>query len=81
MLMADNFTMLGYRVLHTNQVDSGYMFFGDFSQVIEGEWGVLDMLVNPYILDKEGMIRITAYQSVDVGVRHAAAFSMASSIT
>jgi HK97 family phage major capsid protein len=81
MLMADNFTMLGYRVLHTNQVNSGYMFFGDFSQVIEGEWGVLDMLVNPYILDKEGMIRITAYQSVDVGVRHAAAFSMASSIT
>jgi len=80
-LMDNDGTMNGYRVFRTAQVTAGYMFFGDFSQVIEAEWGVLDMLVNPYILDKEGLIRIVAYQSVDVGVRHAGAFSMASGVS
>lgn len=78
-LMDNDGTVNGYRFFATNQVDSGYIFFGDFSQCIEGEWGVLDMLVNPYILDKEGLIRITAYQSVDVAVRQPGAFTVASS--
>jgi HK97 family phage major capsid protein len=80
-LMNDNFTMLMYRVLFSNQITAGYLFFGDYSQVIEGEWGVLDMLVNPYILDKEGLIRITAYQSVDVAVRQPGAFTVASGVS
>lgn len=74
-------TMNDYRVGRTNQITAGYMFFGDFTQVLVGEWGVLEMLVNPFILDKEGLVRITAHQSVDIGVRQAGAFSVASDLS
>lgn len=80
-LMNENGTMNGYRVERTNQITSGYMFFGDFLQALLAFWGVLEILVNPYILDKEGMVRITAHQSVDFGVRQAGAFSVASDVS
>lgn len=80
-LMNDNGQMNGYRCERTNQITAGYMFFGDFSQALIAEWGVLEMLVNPYILDKEGLVRITVHQSVDFGVRQAGAFSVSSTVS
>ncbi len=71
----------GFRGFATNQITAGYMIFGDFSQVVIGEWGVLELLVNPYILSSAGIIRVTAFQSVDVGLRYPGAFSVATSVT
>jgi hypothetical protein len=57
------------------------MFFGDFSQVLVGEWGSLELQVNPFIKDVEGLIRIVGRQAVDIGVRHGGAFSYSSTMS
>jgi len=71
----------GFRGFATNQITAGYMFFGDFSQVLIGEWGVLELLVDPYTEGKTGIINVIAFQTVDVAVRYAAAFSYSTSVT
>lgn len=79
--LIENNQMNGYPVEVTNQIDAGDMFFGDFTQVMMGEWGVLDILVDPYTGSSAGTVRIVAFQSVDVAVRHPVAFTLATSIT
>jgi len=71
----------GYRAEVSNQLTAATMFFGDFSQLVLAEWGVLELMVNPYTQSKAGIIEVTAFQTVDVGVRYPGAFSYASSIT
>ena len=79
--MIEDNQLNGYPVEVTNQIAAGDMFFGDFTQVMMGEWGVLDILVDPYTGSSAGTVRIVAFQSVDVAVRHPVAFTLATSIT
>jgi len=46
-----------------------------------GEWGMLEIALNPYANFTAAITGIRAIQSVDVGIRQAAAFSRATSIT
>ena len=39
------------------------------------EFGVMDLVVDPYRLKKQGMIEVTSFQMVDVGVRQPAQFA------
>lgn len=78
-LQADD--VCGFKGLSTNQIAAGNLFFGDFSQVFLAEWGVLELVVDPYTQSKSGIIQVTAFQSVDVGVRYPGAFSLATSVT
>lgn len=71
----------GFRAMASNQMASGTMLFGDFSQVVIGEWGVLELALNPYAGFTSGIVGIRAFQTCDVGIRQAGAFSYASSIT
>ena len=73
--------MNGYPVAVSNQVSSGDMFFGVWSQLLLAFWGALDILIDPFTNAASGGVIIRAFQSVDVGVRHAAAFSYSSNIT
>ncbi len=68
-------TVNGYPVVRSNQVASGDVFFGVWSQMLMGMWGALDLQVNPYALDTSGGVRVTALQDVDVAVRHPEAFT------
>jgi len=79
--MLEGTDVCGFRGFATNQITAGYCIFGDFSQVVIGEWGVLELLVNPFILSSIGVIRVTAFQSVDVGLRYPGAFSVSTSVT
>lgn len=76
----DGSTTNGYPFLKTNNVNSGYVFFGDFSQVMLGMWGNLDMLVNPYIESLKGNIRVQVFQSIDFALRYSEAFSYGYSV-
>ena len=49
---------------------------GDFSQVIIGEWGFSDMVVDNITRKKEGLIEITNNQYVDVLIKEEAAFTV-----
>lgn len=71
----------GYRAMATNQVTAASMIFGDFSQVVIGEWGMLELALNPYANFTAAISGIRAIQTVDVGIRYAGAFSRATSIT
>lgn len=80
-----NNTMNGYRVFVSNNIPntltkgtttglSGALF-GNMSDVILGQWGGMDLLVDPFTASNTGTVRVVALQDVDVAVRRAASFS------
>ena len=73
--------VMGFKAMSTLQVTAASAIFGDFSQVVVGEWGLLELALNPYANFAAAISGIRAIQSVDVGVRYAGAFSRATSIT
>ena len=73
--------MGGFKAMSSGQVAAATMIYGDFSQVVLAEWGVLELEVNPYANFAAGIIGVRAIATVDVGVRYAGSFSVASSIT
>lgn len=73
-------TMNGYPAVVSNQVAAGHLAFGDWSQEYQAEWGVIDLLVNPY-LDRSGNITVSVFVLVDFAVRVASAFSIADNVS
>lgn len=51
------------------------ILFGNFADLIIGEWGTLDLMVDPYTGSSSGTVRVVALQDVDIAVRHAVSFS------
>jgi len=81
----------GYTVARTNQARSNLtkgsasgicseIYFGNWSELLIGEWGVLEIMPNPYdaTLFKQGGILLRAMQSLDIAVRHSASFAVMS---
>ena len=79
----------GYPVLISNQARNtltkgtasgicSEVFFGDWSSLVIGEWGVLEVLPNPYSATgfATGQIDIRAIQSLDIGIRHPESFAV-----
>ena len=67
-------TVNSYGVVRSNQVETGDVFFGVWSQLVLGLFGAVDLQVNPYSEDKEGNIRVVAHQAIDYAVRYPQAF-------
>ena len=68
-------TVNGYRVEITNQVVTGDVFHGNFSDMIAGMWGGLDLTIDPYSNSKSGRLRIVAFQDIDFAYRHVESFA------
>ena len=86
MIMNTQDNLMGYNVNVTNQMpdtltkgtssgDCSALLFGNFNDLIIGEWGNLDVAVDPYSLSTIGATRITSFYDVDIAVRHAESFS------
>ncbi|NKD93154.1 phage major capsid protein [Haematospirillum jordaniae] len=58
-------TVNGYRAETTNQVDPNDIFFGDFSELIIGLWGGLEITVDTATNSASGGIRVIAFQDCD----------------
>lgn len=71
----------GFKAMSSMQMAAATMLFGDFSQVIIGEWGMLEIALNPYASFTAAITGIRAIQTCDVGIRVPGAFSLASTIT
>lgn len=71
----------GLRAMSSNQMSTGQLLFGDFSQVVIAEWGVLEVEANPYANFAVGIVGVRAFLTADVGVRYPAAFSLGTGIT
>lgn len=76
----------GYNTGVSNQVPSNLtkgtasgicsaILFGNFADLIIGQWGGLDLMVDPYTGSTAGTVRVVALQDVDVAVRHAESFA------
>lgn len=74
-VVAPDGTMNGYRAVVSNQVTAGDLYFGNFSDLLIGMYGGLDITVDPYTASSSGTVRIVALQTVDVAVRHAVSFA------
>jgi HK97 family phage major capsid protein len=80
--------LMGFPAFASNQVpkdlvkgsppttDLHAIIFGSWEQLIIGEWGVLELLVDPYRLKKQGVIEVTSFMMADVGLRHPEAFAV-----
>jgi len=73
-------TVAGFVAMSSNQMGSATMIFGDWNELLIAEWGVLEVDVNPYANFQAGIIGVRCMYSVDVGIKHPAAFSTMSSI-
>jgi HK97 family phage major capsid protein len=65
----------GYGTEVTNQIANGHVFFGDFSELIIGMWGGLDIIVDPYTQSTKGRVIISNFQDIDFEVRRPEAFT------
>lgn len=76
----------GYRAGASNQVRSDLtkgtstgvcsaIFFGNWADQLIAEWGILDILVNPYTGADSGTVRVHAFESVDIALRRAESFA------
>ena len=82
----------GYEVYRTNQARKNLtkgtqdgttaakmvseLFFGAWSELLIGEWGVVEILPNPYGKAYEsGGVELRILQTVDIGIRHAQSFA------
>jgi HK97 family phage major capsid protein len=76
----------GYRAGASNQVPGNLtkgsadsvcsgIIFGNWSDLLIGEWGVLDLQVDPYSSGDSGGTIVRAFQDIDIAVRHAESFA------
>ena len=76
----------GYPVLVTNHVakalqtgaDENGIIFGNFGDLVIGQWGGFDLIVDPYTVAKEGKVRIVINAYFDAKVRRAVSFKTGS---
>ena len=79
-LMADDGTINGYPAFRTQQVPAGHLIFGNWAELFVGMWGGLDLFPDPYTRGDRGGLVLRGFQDIDIGVRHAASFSIATNI-
>lgn len=75
----------GYRAGVTTQVpstltkgtnsDCHAILFGNWAELLLAEWGVIELIVDPYTGARYATVNITSHQFVDVAVRHAESFA------
>jgi HK97 family phage major capsid protein len=80
--------MAGYRAFATSNVpatlgvgnNKSAIIFGNWADLIIGQWGPLDILSDPYTDMNKGAVRVRAFMDVDIGIRHAASFAVAQDV-
>lgn len=51
------------------------VIFGNWADLLIGEWGAIDLLVDPYTGSSTGTTRVRIFMDVDCAVRHAQSFA------
>lgn len=88
----DALPMNGYKAAVTNAVPStnvkgssgavcSSLIFGNWADLMVGQWGGLVITANPYALDLSGQVRVSINAYYDVAVRNAASFAAINDIT
>ncbi len=72
--VANNDEINGYKAIVSPQMTANNYVFGNFSDLLVGFFGGVDILVDPYSNSTSGTVRVVALQSMDSNVRHAVSF-------
>jgi len=67
----------GYNALATNQMPADTWLFGDWSQIVIGMWGVLDLKPDPYAQAASDGLIVRVFQDIDTNVRRPESFCKA----
>ena len=51
------------------------IIMGNFADLVIANWGMVDILVNPYTKAKEGLVELVVNSYWDIGVKHASSFA------
>lgn len=73
-ILGDNDRIKGYPYTMSNQLTAEDYFFGNFSDMLIGEWGGLEVDVDPYTHSLKGKVRYVTFKTCDVAVRHPESF-------
>lgn len=73
----ENGEVNGYAAHTTSLMVAAEVLFGNWSDLIVGNWGVLDLKVDESALATSGGIRVIGLQDIDVAVRHPESFARA----
>ena len=70
----DSGMVVGRRAEATNQVPGNKVIYGNFSDLMLADWAGIDVVVNPYTNDAQGVVTITITLWTDSGIRHSVSF-------
>jgi HK97 family phage major capsid protein len=80
--------MIGYRAISSNQVSAALgagsehgIILGNWADLLIGMWAGMEIVVDPYTLADQGLIKITSFQMVDVAPRRGQSFTKATGAT
>ncbi len=59
-----------------NGTNLSAILFGNYTDLLVGFWGGIDIVVDPYSRKKEGVVEITADQFYDIAIRHPESFAV-----
>lgn len=74
----DNGAIDGTEVLNTSNVAGEGVIYGDFSNLAIGQWGAIDLTVDPYTKAAAGQVRLVVNAYFDAKVLRTSAFATAS---
>lgn len=76
----------GYPAYATNQMganltkgtatNASAIIYGAWANLLIGEWGALEVLVDPYTLAGYGMLAVTSFQMIDIALRYPESFAV-----
>lgn len=67
-------TVNGYRAYGVPAANANKIYFGDFSRQVVGQWGGIEVIVDPYTAKQRGVIELTAVGLFDTGCANKRAF-------
>lgn len=75
MFIFEDGQMNGYNVSRTTQLAAEKLVFGDFSQMLIGMWGGIDLVQDIYTQATTRLVRFVAHQFADIKIRHDEGFA------
>lgn len=79
-----NGSINGYRALTSTLVPTTggahYMFFGNWSKLLVGQWGGMEIMTNPYTRVKEAIVEVVLNTWHDLAIEHGQAFCYSTSV-
>lgn len=74
-LVFENGEVDGTKALNTSHISDKKYIYGDFSNLAIGQWGAIDLTIDPYTLARSGQIRIVVNAYFDAKILRPSAFT------